>query len=226
MHNIRNYQEFYAALHECGFTLGGANGEGVFSICSLFSDKIEWHTGKPETDPWEWRMRVLDEQEDIAYSKVFFKKSGYITKEWIPYFLAVRRKGESLQEAYLEGTISNTAKRIYELIEEHECLPFHEIKQLGNFGKEDNYRFEKALVELQMKMYITMCGRKQKTNRYGEGYGWNSTVFCTTEHFWGDEVILKAEAMAEQDAVNKITEQILRLNPDANEKKIKKFIYG
>ena len=30
----------------------------------------------PETDPWEWRIRVLDERDDIAYAKLFYKKSG------------------------------------------------------------------------------------------------------------------------------------------------------
>ena len=47
-------------------------------------------------------MRVLEEREDIAYSKVFFRTSGYITREWYPYFYAVRRKGESFQEAAKE----------------------------------------------------------------------------------------------------------------------------
>ncbi|HCL01493.1 MAG TPA: hypothetical protein DHW61_03610 [Lachnoclostridium phytofermentans] len=223
---IDNYQDFCQALMICGFTVGGANPEGIFSLCSRFTDLICWHTENPETDPWEWRMRVLDEQADIAYGKVFFKKSGYITKEWIPYFLSVRRKGESLEEAYLEGTISNMAKRIYELIEEHKCLAFHDIKKLGNFSKEDNYRFEKALNELQMKMYITMCGRKQKTNRYGEGYGWNSTVFCTTEEYWGEELCQLADQIKVSEAEEKIREHILILNPNAEEKKIRKFIYG
>ncbi|ABX41373.1 AlkZ-related protein [Lachnoclostridium phytofermentans] len=223
---INDYQDFYQALMICGFTVGGSNPEGIFSLCSKFTDLICWHTENHETDPWEWRMRVLDEQVDIAYAKVFFKKSGYITKEWIPYFLSVRRNGESLEEAYLAGTISNMAKKIYELIEGHKCLAFHDIKKLGNFSKEDNYRFEKALIELQMKMYITMCGRKQKTNRYGEGYGWNSTVFCTTEEFWGEELCHLADQIKVSEAEEKIREHILILNPNAEEKKIRKFIYG
>lgn len=225
-YKVNCFEDFCETLQNCGFTMGGANSEGVFTICDLFGDNIMWHTENPDTDPWEWRMRVLNECTEIAYSKLFFKKSGYITKSWYPYFLKIRRKGESLEDAYLNGTISNTAKRIYEIIEEHEVIALHNIKKLGNFSKEDNYRFEKALVELQMNMYITMCGRQQKTNQFGEGYGWNSTVFCTTEKFWGLELFHMADSISEQEAVKKITEQVYKLNPNANERKIKKFIFG
>ena len=48
-------------------------------------------------------MRVLEERTDIAYSKVFFKTSGFITREWYPYFYAVRRNGESFEEVYRDA---------------------------------------------------------------------------------------------------------------------------
>ena len=97
-------------------------------------------------------MRVLDERDDIAYGKFFFKKSGYITKQWIPYFLAARRDNTLFEEAYEEGLISNYAKRIYNVVAGHEVLPLHEIKQLAGFGKEEKSQFDRALTELQMKL--------------------------------------------------------------------------
>jgi hypothetical protein len=74
---------------------------------------------------WEWRMRVLDERDDIAYSKVFFRKAGYITREWYPYFLAVRRKGLTFDETYADGVFSHEAKRIYEVLREGIPVPLH-----------------------------------------------------------------------------------------------------
>lgn len=224
--SIDNYGDFTAALLEAGFSLGGPNGEGIFTLCSLFGGSVRWHTDDPETDPWEWRMRVLDERDDIAYAKVFFNKSGFITRAWYPYFLAARRRGKDFEEAYADGEISHFAKRIYTLLSDNESLPFHVIKRLGGFGKEDSARFEKALVELQMKMYITMCGRERKRSRYGEEYGWNSTVFCTTDSFFGGSVLDEAAGITPQEAEKMITAQIIKLNPDANAKKIGKFIYG
>lgn len=107
---IQCYDDFIDKLLETGFTIGGENGEGVFTLSDSFTDRIRWHTEEMDTDPWEWRMRVLQERDDIAYGKVFFRKSGYITKEWYPYFLAVRRGSLSLEEAYASGLVSREAK--------------------------------------------------------------------------------------------------------------------
>lgn len=231
---IQNYNDFTTALLDAGFSMGGGNGEGIFSVVPWswnedppYETPVRWHTGNPETDPWEWRMRVLDERSDIAYAKLFFKKSGYITKEWYPYFLAARRGGRSFNEEYKNGTVSNYTKRVYDTISENGTLPLHAVKQLSGFSKpEDKTKFERALVELQMKMHLTICGRQQKLSQKGEEYGWSSTVLCTTECFWGDEVFKKAAKIAEQEAVEKITAQIYRLNSAAEQKNISKFIKG
>lgn len=229
---INNFLDFCNALLDSGFSMGGSNAKGIFALIpygwneqELIDMPVKWHTGDSETDPWEWRMRVLEERNDIAYSKVFFRTSGYITKDWYPYFYAVRRKGLTFEQAYLDGTISNMAKRIYEIILNNGEAALHEIKLLGGFSKEDNSAFERAILELQMRMYITMNGRKQKTNKFGEGYGWHSTVFTTVEEFWNSRN-LKIKSIDSDFACEKIKEQILKLNPDACHKKLDKFIKG
>lgn len=229
---INNFSDFCVALGNYGFSMGGGNPKGIFAVIpygweeqNFIDSPIKWHTGDPETDPWEWRMRVLEERDDIAYSKVFFRTSGYITKEWYPYFYVMRRKSESFEEVYESGTISQTAKRIYDIISENGETAFHEIKQLGGFRKEDNSKFERAIVELQMRMFITMCGRAQKVNKYGEGYGWNSTVFTTVEDFWEKRGITLPE-LDPTESCEKIKKQILKLNPEAYVKMIDKFIKG
>ena len=231
MDKILSFEDFTNALQKVGFSMGGANSEGIYAIIPWsweeeppYETPVRWHTENPETDPWEWRMRVLNERDDIAYSKLFFNKSGYITKEWYPYFFAARRKGVSLQEAYESGTISHTAKRIYELIEQNDVMPLHIIKQDGGFGKEDKSKFDRAITELQMKMYITMCGNSQKLSAKGEAYGWSSTMFCAVERFWDESVISLAHKISPDEAIEKITEQVYILNPNADKKKINKFI--
>jgi hypothetical protein len=82
------------------------------------------------------------------------------------------------------------------------------------------------LVELQIKMFVTMCGRQQKISKKGEEYGWSSTVFCTVERYFGEEVVKQADEIDEREAIEKITEQIYRLNPAADPRKIARFIKG
>ncbi|GHV06987.1 hypothetical protein FACS1894217_06810 [Clostridia bacterium] len=221
---IRNFNEFCAELLKAGFSIAGAdNDEGIFG---LLDSRMHWHTGDPDTDPWEWRMRVLDERDDISYSKVFFRKAGYITKEWYPYFLATRRKGLNFDETYADGVISHEAKRIYEVLREGVPVSLHALKQFAKFGKEDKSKFERGLVELQMRLFITMCGREQKLSQNGETYGWSSTVFCTTEQFWSSDVFEKSAEISIDEAEEAITTRVYQLNPNAEKSKLKKFIYG
>ncbi|MCL2407923.1 MAG: hypothetical protein FWC95_08340, partial [Defluviitaleaceae bacterium] len=151
--------------------------------------------------------------------KLFFKKSGYITKDWYPYFLAARRKGKDFNEAYMDGEISSYAKRIYEVVAAHSRIPSHVIKQEAGFSSEEKAAFDKGLTELQMKLFITVCGNERTAN-------WPSAVFCTTERFWGEALFVEADKIKPDIALKKITEQVLYLNPSAPAKKIIKFING
>lgn len=228
---IRNFEDFCRELNQCGFSMGGGNAKGIFALIDYdwtnqdsLDTPVKWHCEDPEIDPWEWRMRVLEERMDIAYSKVFFKTSGFIIKDWYPYFYSVRRNGESFEEAYEQGRISHTAKRICDIVSQG-YVALHEIKTQGGFRKEDKSRFDRALVELQMGMFITMTGRRQKKNKYGIEYGWNSTVFTTVENFW-EERGFDLPKLDAGESYEKIRQQILRLNPLAEEKIIRKFIIG
>lgn len=228
---IRNFEDFCRELHSCGFSMGGGNNKGIYALIDFdwqtqdaLDTPVRWHCGDPEVDPWEWRMRVLEERDDIAYAKVFFKTSGFITKEWYPYFYAVRRQGETLQDAYEDGKISRMAKRIYDIVSQGH-IAFHEIKRLGNFGKDEKAQFDRAIIELQMGMYMTMAGREQKRNQYGLAYGWNSTVFTTVENFWSERGVNLTELDA-KESYEKLRERVYLLNPMADEKQVHKFITG
>lgn len=223
---IECFNDFVTNLLEVGFSLGGSNDEGIFSLSNFFGENICSHTGIADTDPWEWRMRVLEERNDIAYSKLFWSKSGWITRDWYPYFIAARRGRTNLCDDYMSGNISVQAKQIYEIISETGSAPFDIIKKQGGFTKENHSAFERALTELQRKMYITMCGRQQKVSKDGKLYGWSSTVFCTTEHFWGEAIFEEAAKVDKSTAIEKLTTQIYHLNPDAKANKVAKFIAG
>ena len=127
---------------------------------------------------------------------------------------------------YADGTISHAAKRIYEQVREHGTLPLHAIKLLAGFKKEDASVFDRALTELQMRMFLTMCGRQQKLSQQGAEYGWSSTVFCTAETFFGDSILYEARQISEKEASLRIAGQIETLNPGADSKKVAKFIRG
>lgn len=230
---IQDYQQFVETLLRAGFSLGGGNPKGIYAIIDWgwlheppYPSPIRWHTGDPETDPWEWRMRVLHERNDIAYGKVFFKQSGFITKQWYPYFLAARRNNTSFQTAYEAGLMSHHAKAIYQAVADNGVLPSHMIKTAAGFTKAEKPAFERALVELQMAMYLTMCGQQIKISKTGAEYGWSANVFCTTDVFFGADIMAQANGLTQDEAYEAIRKQVLKLNPEATDKNIQKFILG
>lgn len=227
---IRNFADFCALILQWGFSLGGGDPKGIAAAVPFGwegrgedGSPIQWHTGCPDTDPWEWRMRVLEERQDIAYGKVFFRASGYITRQWYPYFLSVRRKGETLEQAYEAGRISRTGREAYQLLLEKGPLPVHQLKEY--FSKEEGKKLEGALVELQMGMFITISGRAQKVSRQGQPYGWSSAVFSTVEDFWLKRGF-EPPFINPEEAYEAIQRQVYRLNPCAQPRRVEGFIRG
>jgi len=229
---VYDFNAFLIALRNAGFSgAAGGGDDGVFNLFRHVWDLgdgsgLPWHTDDPDTDPWEWRMRVLNECDDIAYAKVFLRKAGYITREWYAYFIAARRGTQPFEDAYQSGTASRGEKRIYDTITDYGKLPVHEIKRLGRFSREDSARFERALTDLQMKLYITMCGGERKVSKKGEAYGWFSTVFCKTEDFWPPDVFNKAATLTRAEATEVLSARILALHPEADKRKILKVVAG
>lgn len=224
LQKIDSFYTFCEALREVGFSMGGSNDEGVFSLSNYFSDNIVVHTGDKETDPWEWRIRGITECDDLAYGKLFFNKGGWITKEWFPYFMSIRRGNKTLIEMYYDGLISITAKKIYDLISNTPDLSLQEIKATAGCDKSQKPEFDASITMLQMKMFITISGEKYKTDRDGKKYGWPVTTFRTTEDFFGEEIFDLSCGIDKQEAIERITQQISILNPNVNTKMIPKFI--
>ncbi|MCL2299882.1 MAG: hypothetical protein FWC27_07020 [Firmicutes bacterium] len=229
---IRNYDDFIRELLAAGFSQFGLGKDSVASLfpyswCAQPGDcPVQWFCGDPDRDPWDWRERVIAERDDVAYSKVFFKKHGFITREWYPYFLAARRRGREFAEAYADGLYSRAALRIHDCLQQNGALPVHDIKPMAGFTREEKSAFERALAELEMGLYITVCGHAQKISRAGESYGWASDVYCLAEEFWPEEVFQRAGVLTEEEAAEKIEKQVYRINPGVQAKAVQKFIYG
>ena len=223
---INNFDEFLSALYEAGFSLsgGGAEGGGI-ALSERFGSGVRWHTGE-DTDPWRWRMRVLSEKSDIAYAKVFLHKGGFITRQWYPYFLAIRRGGRSFGELYADGLLSAMTKRIYNAIENAGQIAYHEIKRAIGITRDSESQFAVALVQLQMHMLVTICGETYHINKQGLPYGWAVNVFTTPERLFGDDIIDEAFNIDRDSAIEKITAQIREHGVYGDENAVYRFITG
>jgi hypothetical protein len=123
--------------------------------------------------------------------------------------------------------LSHTAKRVYEVVADcgDEGLTIPQIKKLCGFGKEDKSRAATAVVELQMRLCITVCGWKMNY-ALGGSAGMSPARFVTSEKFWGEEVFDLADGLKPKEAEEAIWERIYSLNPNADIKKAYRFIRG
>ena len=70
-----------------------------------------WWSEDPEVDPWAWR-EIIARRGDVAYGKFFDKKAGFISKEWMPYFVNYRRDGYDFDALWEDGKASARQKKI------------------------------------------------------------------------------------------------------------------
>lgn len=221
---FRNFGEFVDRVHTAGFLPGALDCEGAaFSVGDLCGEGVVWHTGDDDHDPWQYRIRVLSETEDIAYGKFFSKKSGYITRDWMPRFIAARRRAYSFDEMWQAGRMSRCAKKVYDLLRETPVLATHDIRSLGNFAGEKKSALESALAELQMSMFITVCGEAQKISAEGEPYGWPGSIFCTVENFFAG-VEEEAGGIDPARAADEISDNVREFAPNVSPRALKALI--
>ena len=221
---ISEYKEFVTIVEDVGFMPFSKN---CINFLSLDGDSgltypEQWHTDLP-SDPWPWRVKIEGEHK-AAYAKLFDKKPGFISLEWYPKFLAARRGGRSFKEMFSDGLLSSYSRQIYKLFDTNSILATHEIKSLCGFTKETNCKYQSAMIELQMGMFITTNGMTYKTGTTtGEPYGWPATAYSTVEMWAGEELTEQGCLIEPQDAMDEILIRIAEITTESDYKKIKRF---
>ena len=102
-YRIRSWRELINWINEVGFLPLFANEVPGFSAEEHVSP-LFWWTGDPEQDPWEWR-EIIPATGEVAYGKFFNNKTGFISREWFPYFANARRDGYDFDAAWDDGLV-------------------------------------------------------------------------------------------------------------------------
>lgn len=185
-----------------------------------------WWSGDTLRDPWEWRA-VIARRGNVCYGKFFNGKAGFISKEWLPYFVNYRRDGYDFDSLWEDGKASMRQKKIMDLFAE-ECadaeLFSNEIKQGAGFGKNGEKGFDGTVSNLQHMTYLCVRDFRQKKNKKGEDYGWAVAVYCTPEHIWGYDYVTSAYSEASATSGKRISAHIAEMYPTATDKQIKKIV--
>lgn len=155
-----------------------------------------WGDGKTTLG---WRD-TLPKSRQVFFGKVIAQKPSFISLEYLPYFYACYGVFDYMKE-YQAGKMSHLAKNIYELLFEEGPIPTKIVRtKVGMSGKENTYKFDRAMVELQTNLLIAKVDVVP---------GFCIDVWDIMER-WMHEVIEKANHIKRQVAMEKIVARYLK----------------
>ena len=222
---IHTVDEAIEYINKIGFLPLFKNEIPGFSLEERTVSKF-WWSDDIEHDPWAWR-EVIARSGKIAYGKFFNKKAGFISKEWLPYFVNYRRDGYDFDALWDDEKASRRQKKIMDLFVEENVdaeLYSSEVKQRAGFVKGGEKNFEGTVTDLQMRMYLCMRDFRQRKNKKGEEYGWPIAIYSTLEHLFGYDYVTSAYREQPEESWERIVNYLNDVYPIAKEKDIQRVI--
>jgi hypothetical protein len=164
----------------------------------------QWHTGDPETDPWQWKDRAAMEKK-LAFGCILGGYKGFISKELYPLFYAACHPAGDAEELYDSGELSHAAWQLYQLLEHDTVLSTADIRKALHVTKKSGAsRVDTAVEELQRKFYITVCGNRRKVALNGQEYGWPANTYTRVEDWIPEDWLHCAENIDPEGARSRI----------------------
>lgn len=222
---IHTVEEAVTYINEVGFLPLFKNEIPGFSLEERTVPEY-WWCDDATKDPWMWRAVIAREQK-IAYGKFFDKKAGFISREWLPYFVNYRRDGYDFDALYEDGKAPNKNKKIMtNFIGEHQDAEIYsnELKKMAGFGKEGEKGFDGAIANLMMQTYLCNCDFRKRKNKKGTEYGWDVAIYASPEHLWGYDYVTSQYREQPEESWNRIRTTMLERYPAAPEKQIRKVL--
>ena len=231
-YRIRSWHELVNWIDEIGFLpLFGNEIEGFSAEEHVSPDY--WWTGDREQDPWEWREKIAASHK-VAYGKFFDKKSGFISLEWLPYFVNVRRDGYDFDSRWEDGLANRREKIIMDMLtarDEDGDMAFPdiqilstELKKKAGFGKGKEKNFPGITTGLMMQTYLVITDFHRRVNKAGEEYGMPVSVLQPPETVWGYEAVTAAYDEAPKKSWQRIFDRVKEKFPESDEKDVIRLI--
>ncbi|UQZ91159.1 hypothetical protein C4J81_04215 [Deltaproteobacteria bacterium Smac51] len=214
---IRSMPELEALIDEIGFLPFFANEISRFSIEERISPKL-WFAGNVD-GPWEWKGPIIRNGR-CAYGKLFQKKAGFVSLDWLPHLVNYRRDGYDFKDRYDDGLASYLDRQIYDTLVKHGHLRSTDLKRICGAPK----GFDTSLTRLQMQTYITISDFLYAQDKYGMPYGWGIAQYETLESLYSVELVTSSYDEDPEESGRLIFEHLKGLCPKATESQLKKII--
>jgi len=231
-YRIRTWQELVNWINEIGFLpLFGNEVEGFSAEEHTSSDY--WWTGNRQEDPWEWR-EIIAASTQVAYGKFFGNKAGFISLEWLPYFVNCRRDGYDFDARWQDGLANRREKKIMEhylseneegnTVFRKERILSTELKRIAGFGKGGEKNYSGIVTGLQMQTYLVIADFQRRKNKLGEEYGMAVSILLPPEAIWGYETVTAGYREKPRESWERIFRHVKETYPKARDGEIQGLI--
>lgn len=136
--------------------------------------------------PWEWKGPVA-RSGSCVYGKIFGKKAGFVSLDWLPDFANYRRDGYDFDARYEDGLAPRKDKGLYDALEQNGSMLTHQLKAFCGYGKGGASGFETVITRLQMQCYVLIADFEHRRDKNGKEYGWGVARYATVEQIVGAE---------------------------------------
>ena len=218
---LRSAEDIIELTTEAGFLplfAGDIPGLSVEDFCPpelWFSDEAD--------GPWEWKGPIA-RSGTCVYGKFFGGKAGFVSREWLPDFVNLRRDGYDFDARYDDGLVSRKDKDVYDTVAEHGAILSRELKRLRNYRKGGNTGFDTVITRLQMQTYITIGDFVYLQDKFGRPYGWGVAEYTTPEALFGYDFVTSAYRRKPEGSKERILAHLRGVLPDVGEGQIAKLL--
>ena len=210
MKQLHSADDLISAVEQYGFLPFFRNEIPGFSVEELCAPEL-WFADD-EDGPWEWKGPVARSGKCL-YGKIFNKKAGFVSREWVPDFVNFRRDGYDFEARWDDGLASYKDKGIYEMILEKERILSRHLKESLNYRKGGNTGFETCITRLQMQSYVCIADFVYPQDKFGRLYGWGVAQYTTPEALFGYEFITSAYQRDPQESGERMLRQLSSILP-------------
>lgn len=173
--------------------------------------------------PWEWKGPVVRNGR-CAYGKFFSGKAGFVSLDWLPDFVNLRRDGLDFETCYAAGLIPRQDKLLYDALLLRGTSLTRELKAACGYRKGGLKGFDAAIARLQMQTYVTVADFSYSIDRLGRPYGWGMARYAAPETLYGESAVVCPHASETSEL--RMLEHLSRLLPDAKRTRLARLIRG
>jgi len=222
--HLKTYADFLALLEERGMVWFSSGQPAGLPSLGAYTKETQWHTGDPDTDPWQWRERVAAERRG-AVGNVLGGRKGFIVPALYPLFFAAARPALPMEERYAGGLVPRMQQRALALFVPGQPLSTFELRaQLIGPRKEGVSKMFGAIEALMREFYITVCGSKQKNNALGQPYGWPAVNYALAEEWHGDW-LAAAPLLPQEEAREAILAHCVKMGAEGSEAVLRRALW-